>query len=221
MGGIYAMQSFPDFTICQFGDAWKHRDPGALFRKDLAPLAANIPYFDYMASGGKQGAPPTKTNAAYPQSGFYFFRSDWTRDAVLMALKCGATAHWQNQPDNGTFEIYAYGRNLMNDSGLLVKTLPLAGPVAMEKEEGWISYDIRRKESRPAWSWKIEKNASDPRASFLTILIPFREEQLPTKVDASVAEQGGIRTFRTEVAGIARLIRVDLAAGTAVISTPR
>jgi hypothetical protein len=109
----------------------------------------------------------------------------------------------------------------MNDSGLLVKTLPLAGPVAMEKEEGWISYDIRRKESRPAWSWKIEKNASDPRASFLTILIPFREEQLPTKVDASVAEQGGIRTFRTEVAGIARLIRVDLAAGTAVISTPR
>lgn len=338
MGGIYAMQSFPDFTICQFGDAWKHRDPGALFRKDLAPLAANIPYFDYMASSGKQGAPPTKTNAAYPQSGFYFFRSDWTRDAVFMALKCGATAHWHNQPDNGTFEIYAYGRNLMNDSGcyvygssdpedqrwrnwfrstrahqtltldnrdltcapecimwseadnltalvvenksypglmhrrtvlfidctyflildeaigeatgdvrihfqfapcgaeisrlsartlfpdganLLVKTLPLAGPVTMEKEEGWISYDIRRKEPRPAWSWKIEKNASDPRVSFLTIMVPFREEQLPAKVDASVAEQGDVRTFRAEVAGIARLIRVDPAAGTAVMSTPR
>jgi heparan-sulfate lyase len=34
-----------------------------------------------------------------------------------MPLKCGATAEWHNQPDNGTFELYAYGRNLMTDSG--------------------------------------------------------------------------------------------------------
>jgi hypothetical protein len=120
MGEIHAMQSFPDFTICQFGDAWKRSDPGGLFRNNLAPFKEDIPYFDFMASGGKRGIPPTKTNVAYPLSGFYFFRSDWTRDAVFMALKSGATASWHNQPDNGTFELYAYGRNLMNDSGCYV-----------------------------------------------------------------------------------------------------
>ena len=117
MAEIYAMQSFPDFTICQFGDGWKKGDAGFIFRRTLAPFAADIPYFDYMVSGGKKGSPPARRNAAYPESGFYFFRSAWAPDAVFMPLKCGATAEWHNQPDNGTFELFAYGRNLMTDSG--------------------------------------------------------------------------------------------------------
>ena len=117
MAEIYAMQSFPDFTSCQFGDAWKAGDTGAFFRRQLAPFASDMPYFDYMASNGKNGSPPARRSAAYPESGFYFFRSAWSPDAVFMPLKCGATAEWHNQPDNGTFELFAYGRNLMTDSG--------------------------------------------------------------------------------------------------------
>lgn len=117
MAEIYAMQSFPDFTCCQFGDGWKKGDPGFVFRRQLAPYAADIPYFDYMVSGGKKGTPPARRNAGYPESGFYFFRSAWKPDAVFMPLKCGAEAEWHNQMDNGTFELFAYGRNLMTDSG--------------------------------------------------------------------------------------------------------
>ena len=117
MAEIYALQSFPDFTVCQFGDGWKKGEAGFIFRRTLAPFAADIPYYDYMVSDGKKGTPPMRRNAAYPQSGFYFFRSAWSPDAVFMPLKCGTTAEWHNQPDNGTFELFAYGRNLMTDSG--------------------------------------------------------------------------------------------------------
>jgi heparan-sulfate lyase len=335
MAEIYAMQSFPDFTICQFGDAWKQRDPGGLFRKDLAPLAAEIPYAAYLASGGKQGPPPGRTCAAYPVSGFYFFRSEWSRDATFMPVKCGGPAAWHNQPDNGTFELYALGRNLMTDSGcyvygssdpedqrwrewfgstkvhqtltldqrnltceprfviwsetdglaalvvenqsypglkhrrtvlfidrsyflihdeaigeaagdvrihfqfapceaeiagltattrfaeganLMVKTFPLAGPVSTEQEEGWVAYAIRRKEPRPAWSWKVSKQANDRQAGFLTALVPFMAGRMPATVEASVTNDRGTRVFRARVGDRNRQIRVDPQAGKASIT---
>ena len=118
MAEIYAMQEFPDHTICQFGDAWKHRDPAVAFRSCLTPFAEDIPYFDYVVSDGEQGRPPAKCSAVYPESGFYFFRSAWVPDAVFMPVKCSRGAEWgHNQIDNGTFELFAYGRNLMTDSG--------------------------------------------------------------------------------------------------------
>ena len=119
MAEIYAMQTFPDFTVCQFGDGWKGRNAGRLFGKgrDMGPFAKEFPYAEFMASGGGAGTPPAKKSAAYPESGFYFFRSDWNPDAVFMALKCAGPGEWHNQIDNGTFELYAHGQNLMIDSG--------------------------------------------------------------------------------------------------------
>jgi heparan-sulfate lyase len=117
MAEIYALQTFPDKTICQFGDCWKNKDPSWVYRKVLTPFAADIPYYDYMVSGGTKGTPPARRNAAYPQSGFYFFRSAWSPDAVFMPIKCSYSGQWHSQIDNGTFELFAYGRNLMTDSG--------------------------------------------------------------------------------------------------------
>ncbi len=117
MMDIYAMQCFPDFTVTQFGDAWKYRDPSAAFRNEMAPYVKDLPYAEFFLSRGKQGNPPDRCNAAYPESGFYFFRSDWTPDAVFMAAKCSPPGAWHNQFDNGTFELYACGRNLMTDTG--------------------------------------------------------------------------------------------------------
>lgn len=334
MAEIYAMQSFPDFTICQFGDAWKAGDTGAFFRRQLAPLAADITYFDYMASNGKKGAPPARRSAAYPESGFYFFRSAWSPDAVFMPLKCGETAEWHNQPDNGTFELFAYGRNLMTDSGcylygstspeeqrwrawfrstkvhqtltldnrdinckpaclmwsettnlvalvmenqsyaglkhrrtvlfcdnryflihdeasggdagtvrihfqfapckaeiqnqvartcyktgpnLLVKTFGLGKEIALEQEEGWISYTIAKKEPRPAWSWKIAKEAGDDRVAFLTALVPSREGAAPNDVEAFIKMDGDSQLFTLKVGPTTRAIRLNVSQNTALI----
>ncbi len=334
MAEIYALQSFPDFTVCQFGDGWKKGDAGFVFRRTLAPFAADIPYYDYMVSGGKKGSPPTRRNAAYPESGFYFFRSAWNSNAVFMPLKCGATAEWHNQPDNGTFELFAYGRNLMTDSGcylygssspeeqrwrawfrntkahqtltldnrdisckpacilwseatnlialvvenqstaglkhrrtvlfvdsrtflihdeaigsdagsvrvhfqlapckaeiqglvartcydsganLLVKTFGLGQEVGLEQEEGWISYTIAKKESRPAWSWKINKAAGDAQVAFLTALVPYREGEAPNEVEASLKAEGEVRRFTLKVGPTTRTIRLDLPQKTAQV----
>lgn len=332
MAEVYAMQSFPDFTICQFGDAWKRGDAGFVFRRQLAPFAKDIPYFDYMVSGGKKGTPPARRSVAYPESGFYFFRSAWAPDAVFMPLKCGAVAEWHNQLDNGTFELFAYGRNLMTDSGcymygsssqedqqwrawfrstkahqtltldnrdsdrkpthvlwgetenlvalvvenqsyaglkhrrtvlfvdnslflihdealgadagdvrihfqfapcdyalqgltaqtrfpqganLLVKTFPLGRDIVSEQEVGWISYEIAKKETRPAWCWKISKKAGDARAEFLTALVPYRDAQAPGEVDASIASDGDCHLFSLKIGKVSRKIRLDLAQKTA------
>ena len=54
---------------------------------------------------------------ALPYSGLYSMRSSWANDAVCLVLKCGPDGGGHCQPDNGTFELSAGGRNLMPDGG--------------------------------------------------------------------------------------------------------
>jgi hypothetical protein len=60
-----------------------------------------------------------------------------------------------------------------------VRTFPLGKSPTMELEEGWISYAIAQKESRHAWSCKINKPAADQHVAFLTVLVPYREGAAP------------------------------------------
>ena len=123
MHEIYIYQAYPDGTICQFGDAWK-KSPGTtdrLLRKHHARNFPNDPFFRYMLTAGKESKPQPPCKA-YPESGFYFFRSHWhDKDAVFMPVKSNKTkGAWHNHIDNGTFGLYAYGRNFMNDSGCYI-----------------------------------------------------------------------------------------------------
>jgi heparan-sulfate lyase len=78
----------------------------------------NNPFYQYLVSQGTKGSAPKKTSRAYPVSGFYFMRSNWSEQAVFMPIKANSTkGEWHNNIDNGTFGLYAYGRNFMNDSG--------------------------------------------------------------------------------------------------------
>lgn len=61
---------------------------------------------------------PENGSYAFPNAGLYALRNNWTPDQVYMPLHCspeGITIH--DAPDNGTFELYAYGRWLMPDTG--------------------------------------------------------------------------------------------------------
>ena len=64
------------------------------------------------------GQLPANGSIAFPEAGMYAMRSSWTPDQVYMALHCsppGISSH--DTPDNGTFELYAYGIWLMPDTG--------------------------------------------------------------------------------------------------------
>jgi heparan-sulfate lyase len=74
----------------------------------------------YIGTAGKQGTEPKTTCVAFEPSGLYVLRSGWDNDAVWMALKCGPDGGWHCQPDNGSFELYAYGRYFMPDTGCYI-----------------------------------------------------------------------------------------------------
>lgn len=61
---------------------------------------------------------PVNGSVAFADAGLYAMRNNWTPDQVYMALHCSPPAiSTHDTPDNGTFELYAYGRWLMPDSG--------------------------------------------------------------------------------------------------------
>lgn len=107
----------PDGTNQQFGDAWAGK-PGQ-HQKKFQEWAERFGRQDflYLATDGKKGKKPDSTAFALPYSGLYSMRSSWGKDAICLILKCGPDGGGHSQPDNGTFELSAGGRNLMPDAG--------------------------------------------------------------------------------------------------------
>jgi hypothetical protein len=62
---------------------------------------------------------PTNGSNAFSEAGMYAMRNNWSPDQVYMALHCSTPGinDYHDTPDNGTFELYAYGRWLMPDTG--------------------------------------------------------------------------------------------------------
>jgi heparan-sulfate lyase len=107
----------PDGTNAQFGDAWAG-SPGQHHDRFLSWSSMfDRQDFLYLATDGQEGVQPVATAFALPESGIYSMRSGWNRDAICLVLKCGPDGGGHCQPDNGTFELYAGGRNLMPDAG--------------------------------------------------------------------------------------------------------
>jgi len=66
----------------------------------------------------EQAALPEQTCYAFLDAGMYALRDAWGPEQIYFALHCSPPAiSSHDQPDNGTFELYAYGRWLMADSG--------------------------------------------------------------------------------------------------------
>jgi heparan-sulfate lyase len=112
--------SHPDGTNQQFGDAWAGK-PGQ-HQKKFQEWAErfNRQDFLYLATDGKEGKKPDSTAYALPYSGLYSMRSGWDKNAICLILKCGPDGGGHSQPDNGTFELSAGGRNLMPDAGSFI-----------------------------------------------------------------------------------------------------
>jgi heparan-sulfate lyase len=65
-----------------------------------------------------RAALPVQKSYAFPDAGMYVLRNDWGPDQIYFALHCSPPAiSGHDQPDNGAFELYAYGRWLMTDTG--------------------------------------------------------------------------------------------------------
>ena len=108
----------PGGRSAQFGDTSSQVDCRRTLRKWAELFDRDD--FRYVASAGRRGKAPAHTAYALKDSGFYAMRSSWGDRAVGLVLKCGPDGGWHCQPDNGTFELNAFGRRLMPDSGTYI-----------------------------------------------------------------------------------------------------
>ncbi len=114
----------PDLAAPMFGDG--SRPPKATEDRTKWPLYAELvsatellgdPKYAARANLHREALPDQKSRA-FKDAGFYVMRNDWGADQIHLALHCSPPAiSGHDQPDNGTFELYAYGRWLMPDSG--------------------------------------------------------------------------------------------------------
>lgn len=101
---------------------------GDTLRSDTQPALARAGRlfqradFLAVATEGQQGQWPAARQFAFRDGGFYAFRSSWAADGIWLALHCGPRSgeptECHAQPDNGTFELAAFGRYLMRDPGV-------------------------------------------------------------------------------------------------------
>ena len=114
----------PDLAGPMFGDASRSvdasRDRSAwpLYRTLLEATALlGDPKYAARAKLDRS-ALPEQTSYAFTDAGTYVLRDAWGPEQIYLALQCpprGISGH--DQPDNGTFELSAFGRWLMPDSG--------------------------------------------------------------------------------------------------------
>jgi len=294
----------PDGTNAQFGDAWagtpaQHSERFAEWAEKF-----NRQDFLFLATDGKQGKKPNSTAYALSQSGLYSMKSGWVKNAISLVLKCGPDGGGHCQPDNGTFELYAGGRNLMPDAGSYIysgdpegrrwfrktkihQTLTLNGEnsayapklllwqpdentdilvvenqsyenlahrrsvffvdkkyfvivdeaignatgdidihfqlapgvavsnrdkmifhssftegwnvlvqttlqpgLELTEEDSWVSFQYTKKESRPAFCYRLKKSAEKEKLHFVTLVIPFENQAPEIQITRSVIESG-------------------------------
>ncbi len=125
---------FPDLTNPVFSDTKLH-GAGSIrnsFRRwvKVFPEQEELNWF---ISGGKRGVKPAHNSYMFPDGGYYVLRSGWDKESTVCILKAGPEAFWHNQPDNGTFEFWARGRNFFPDSGSYV----YAGNAKVNAERDW------------------------------------------------------------------------------------
>jgi len=77
----------------------------------------NDPELQWWTSGGKTGHPPQSTTVSFPEAKICVIRDSWKPDAnVLFASSRVGGSHYH--VDQNAVDLYAYGRNLINDTGM-------------------------------------------------------------------------------------------------------
>ena len=120
---IFAVAT-PDLGAPMFGDG--SREIIASDDRSTWPLYATLMEATDLVGDPKHAARaqldrsklPEQKSYAFKEAGMYVMRNDWGPDQIHFGLHCSEKAiSSHDQPDNGTFELYAFGRWLMPDTG--------------------------------------------------------------------------------------------------------
>lgn len=73
--------------------------------------------FRYFATERAEGTPPEYTSHILPQSGFVIMRTDWSENAMWAMLDAGPEGVSHIHEDKLSFQLYAYGTDMLSDIG--------------------------------------------------------------------------------------------------------
>ena len=73
--------------------------------------------FQWAASDGAKGHPPTETSHAFSYAGFYVMRSGWEKDANYCVLRAGPLGESHQHQDKLNVIFWPYGREVLFNSG--------------------------------------------------------------------------------------------------------
>ncbi|MCQ2157736.1 MAG: heparinase II/III family protein [Bacteroidales bacterium] len=93
-----------------WNDAWASLEQGF----SLFPYRTD---FQYIATGGKEGARPEFTSTWMPWAGWYMMRSGWGKDDLYAHFEVGPYSPGHQHEDKLSLILYAYGKRLITEGG--------------------------------------------------------------------------------------------------------
>lgn len=127
--------SYPDFVYPMFGDAKLHsRSNMSKQYKNWAEYFPEDKVIEFYASNKTRGEAPNYLSSQLLPSGFHILRNGWDDESTVLIMRAGIPGGpFHSQPDNGTFELWHKGINLMPDSGSYV----YSGDSDVEAQRNW------------------------------------------------------------------------------------
>jgi len=107
--------SRPDGVMPQMNDGFHAKNLRILFEQPATMFSRAD--FEYFASGGTKGERPACASKAFPFSGVYVMRSDWSSDARYMIVDAGMFGSAHGHEDKLSFEVFALGQPFIVESG--------------------------------------------------------------------------------------------------------
>ncbi|MFB9056881.1 heparin-sulfate lyase HepC [Mariniflexile ostreae] len=127
--------SFPDMSYPMFGDAWATPSEAMTKKyKEWSTIFPEDPIIKYYATGGEEGHAPDVLSTRLSETGLTAFRNGWDSQSTALIMRAGIRGgEFHTQPDNGTFELWHKGVNLMPDAGCYV----YAGDKEVMNQRNW------------------------------------------------------------------------------------
>ncbi|MFQ5649565.1 MAG: alginate lyase family protein [bacterium] len=105
----------PDGVMPQMNDGFHAKNLRLLF--DTPAEFFSRQDFEFFASAGQRGRAADATSVAYPYSGVYVMRSDWSPEARYLLVDAGPFGSSHGHEDKLSFEVFAFGEPFIVDSG--------------------------------------------------------------------------------------------------------
>ncbi|MCX7045284.1 MAG: alginate lyase family protein [Candidatus Sumerlaeota bacterium] len=109
--------AYPDRTLPMLSDF----NPGRASAKEILQTGAEVfarNDFQWLATGGAQGKPPSETSHDFTHAGYCVMRDKWGTDGQVLIFDAGYFGAGHQHEDKLNFVYYAGGRELIGDPGI-------------------------------------------------------------------------------------------------------